>query len=598
VQHGYHGLFHDAQLYLLQALAHLHPQLYGNDPFLRFGSQDSFTVFPALHAALIDRLGIEPATALLTALSHIALIGAIFILARALMPLRLALLATALVVAIPGDYGDARVFTYLEDFLTPRLLGEALVLAALTALLAERTALMGILLICAAAVHPLMAAGGFVLAGTVYLREHRLGRAAWLSIAIAAATLITLYSLHTRQWVFDDQWWRLVQRTRYLFVAQWSIDTWCRTAVPLITLATGACVLERSPQRTICTASLAVGVLSIVATLIGADWLRIVPITQIQPWRGLWLSNLVALLLLPAIEVRVWNLRPVGRVIGLLLISLWVLRDEVQSLYLAPVALGFALAAKARVAIPPERQRPLEVGAWAALALSLTWALINVRMSTLALHDESAAPELLRTVRTWTRDGLLPALAVVAMFTLSNPAHSSRPSMTGLRGYGAVIGTVVALAVLAPMSLDQWRHREFTDQTFDRFAPWREAIPRGTEVLWIGNPVPAWILLQRPSYLSNQQVATQLFSRAAGMELEQRATSLALLHGGLDGLQAPSLPTSFGTSAPNATLPQVCAASDVRFIVTRLDLGPTPVLTAPTGLPAAYRRLRLYHCDH
>ncbi len=355
-------------------------------------------------------------------------------------------------------------------------------------------------------------------------------------------------------------------------------------------------MLERSPQRTLCVASLALGVLSIGATVIGADWLRIIPITQVQPWRGLWLANLIALLLLPVIEVRVWDLRPVGRVIGLLLISLWTLRDEVQSLYLAPIALGFAFAVKARIAIPPERQRQLEMGAWAALALSLTWALINLRMSALALRDESAAPELLRTVRTWTRDGLLPALVLGAMLALGNLARSSRPPMAGLCGYGSAIGITILLAVLAPMGFDQWRHREFTDQTHERFAAWRAAIPPGTEVLWIGNPVPAWLLLERPSYLSNQQVATQLFSRTAGMELERRAIGLALLNGGLDGLQAPSLPASLGSKAPNVTLPQVCAASDVRFIATRLDLGPSAILTAPAGLPPAYRRLRLYPC--
>src|SRR6187549_3157268 len=42
---GYHGVMHDARLYSLQALARLHPDLYGQDLYLRFGSQDRFTFF-------------------------------------------------------------------------------------------------------------------------------------------------------------------------------------------------------------------------------------------------------------------------------------------------------------------------------------------------------------------------------------------------------------------------------------------------------------------------------------------------------------------------------------------------------------------------
>ena len=49
LSHRYLGLFHDARLYTLQALARLHPALSA-DVFLRFGSQDRFTIFSPLYA--------------------------------------------------------------------------------------------------------------------------------------------------------------------------------------------------------------------------------------------------------------------------------------------------------------------------------------------------------------------------------------------------------------------------------------------------------------------------------------------------------------------------------------------------------------------
>ena len=50
----------------LQALAHLKPDLLSNDIFLRFGSQDNYTLFSPLYAAVISLLGVEPAASLLT----------------------------------------------------------------------------------------------------------------------------------------------------------------------------------------------------------------------------------------------------------------------------------------------------------------------------------------------------------------------------------------------------------------------------------------------------------------------------------------------------------------------------------------------------
>jgi hypothetical protein len=45
--HGYRGIFHDAGLYTLQALARLAPTSLSQDVFLHFGSKDRYTLPPA-----------------------------------------------------------------------------------------------------------------------------------------------------------------------------------------------------------------------------------------------------------------------------------------------------------------------------------------------------------------------------------------------------------------------------------------------------------------------------------------------------------------------------------------------------------------------
>src|ERR1035438_3147834 len=135
LSHSYLGLFHDAGLYTLQALARLSPPSLNQDVFLQLGSQDRFTVFSPLYAGAGRWLGIETAAAALTFVFQMTLFAAAWTLARAVMPGRMALYGLAVFIAIPGDYGADRIFTSVEQFLTPRMAAEALVLAGLAAVL-------------------------------------------------------------------------------------------------------------------------------------------------------------------------------------------------------------------------------------------------------------------------------------------------------------------------------------------------------------------------------------------------------------------------------------------------------------------------------
>ena len=119
ISHSYQGLFHDARLYTLQALAYLHPGSLSHDVFLKYGSQDRFTIFSPVYAAAARALGIEHGAAVLTLLFQIALLGGAYTLARSVLSTPMALAGVAALLAIPGDYGAHRIFTCIESFLTP-----------------------------------------------------------------------------------------------------------------------------------------------------------------------------------------------------------------------------------------------------------------------------------------------------------------------------------------------------------------------------------------------------------------------------------------------------------------------------------------------
>src|SRR5882672_3304189 len=169
LSHSYRGIFHDAGLYTLQALARLHPDSLAEDVFLKFGSQDGFTIFSPIYAAASRLLGVELAAAALTLLLQWTLLAGAWVLARAVMPLSMTMLGVAVLIAVPGDYGAGRIFTCIEPFLTPRMAAEALVLGSIAAALWQRKALAVSLGMAAVLLHPIMAMAGVCALVCLYL---------------------------------------------------------------------------------------------------------------------------------------------------------------------------------------------------------------------------------------------------------------------------------------------------------------------------------------------------------------------------------------------------------------------------------------------
>src|SRR6202163_448936 len=188
LSHSYRGIFHDAGLYTLQAMARLHPDSLAGDVFLKFGSQDGFTIFGPIYAAASRLLGVELAGATLTLVFQWALLAGPWMLARAVMPLSMTMFGVAVLIAMPGDYGSDRIFTCIEPFLTPRMAAEALVLGSLAAALWQRKALAVSLGIAAILIHPIMALAGACALVYLYLGKPK----PLFTGAVAIVGLITL----------------------------------------------------------------------------------------------------------------------------------------------------------------------------------------------------------------------------------------------------------------------------------------------------------------------------------------------------------------------------------------------------------------------
>jgi hypothetical protein len=587
LSHSYRGIFHDASLYTLQAQAHLSAESLSKDVFLRFGSQDRYTMFSPLYAAASRLMGTEPAAALLTLAFQAALLTCAWILARTVMSAPLALLGVAVLLAIPGDYGPDRIFTCIEPFLTPRPAAEALVLTSLAAALSTRTTLALALIAAAALIHPIMASAGIAALLCIYFAIPHPRKA----LALGAVTMLSLVTLAhaiptSIGGQFDQTWLSLVkERSPYLFLSYWDLDDWSRVAVTLATLIVGTLTLPNGSIRTLCQTALITTAAGLALTLVACDLLHLVLFTQLQPWRWQWLGTVVGALLLPQILGKQWQAGMAGRTTALLLVAAWVFA-------LGEFALIASLATISSVAVlkrsTPRETRLVFWGGIGMLAIAVVWRMASNLEFTDVHYLDTNIPLWLRRAMSFVHDGTAPMAVVGLAWWLSR----STRGYVGLTVLAAL--ATAALAALVPQTWTRWTAREFPPQLAAHFAPWRQIIPPGAEVFWAESPLATWLLLDRPSYLSELQTSGLVFSRNAAIELQRRA-------GILGAILPPKLflgwnSAGAGLRLSSQQLQDICQLAAFEFLVTSVDLGVSPAAFLPSNSGPASKGLRLYHC--
>jgi hypothetical protein len=598
LQRPYRGLNHDSVLYALSALARLHPMLT-HDVFLRFGSQDSYTVFGPLFAAAVRALDLEPAAALLTLLGQIAFFVAGWALARRVMSARLALLAVGLLISLPSDYGALQDFNYIEGFLTPRQMAEALVLASLAMTLADRRIVGGICLLAGMLFHPIMAFAGLVTLFCLYVAIPRprialLIASVAFTVSLGTALLAPIGPLRS----FDAAWLDRVYANGYLFMSQWSIRDWSHFCVPAGVLIVGVLASHAPVARKLCGASLLTAAAGIFATLIFCDLLHVVLLTQMQPWRWLWLAQVMAVLLLPLIVLDCWRIDLLGRAAVVLLASAWALRN-------LPASPGIVLAAIVCAASAARLKdwryaRLISIGCNALLVLALLIDLLPHALQGIdPLAPSSFSGRLVQWMGVWAGDGLPYVLILGVVCWLGTRRQVSL-------GATLLAAAAIFVCVLAPAGWHSWTTYEYTPALRARYAPWREVIPTNAEVFWATSPVSVWYLLERADYWSPPQSAGDIFSREKALETQRRALSVL---SALDGAGQRHPPDSDRNSpwyrAPHQARPEnldtpaaaaVCADSALSFIVSRVALGPTMYPEIIPNPEEPVRHLWLYRC--
>jgi hypothetical protein len=523
--HVYEGLNGDAELYAVQAMARIHPGL-ATDIFLRNESQDKYTIFSALYAHCIVWLGLPTAALALSLAFKFWLFAAAWTLVRALSNGRLACLAIALLVIADGTYGGYAVFRYAEDCLTARSLAETLVISALLFHFYNRKTIAFLIAIAAFFVHPIMALPGMLvlvclgssLRTNIFAAAFGVllifGVSLWALRAPASPGLLT---------VLDPPWLEVVrERSVFLFPRLWTSDDWECSGRPLLGLTVTATALRDAKIRTLCIAAGLVGATGLAIAFIAGSIGYIAILIQAQAWRWMWITCFASVLLMVPTAAAMCRDRRCGPLTAMLLIAgwllapahgiicmalgliIWLMREQIGSrtaLHLRWVAGAFGLA----------------IVAWVAFK---SW---NIAFSAqLGARDEVSAIARMRAIFELRIPAFLVTLLVIHCIATTRSA-------VALTLIVASLG--ICFAIVMPGALSGLV-RDVALTKISAFADWRRAIPPASSVYVAPahySAAFAWFTLLRPSYLSVDQSAGVVFSRATAMEVKRRSLVLVPL---------------------------------------------------------------------
>jgi hypothetical protein len=520
VLHYYHGIIHDARLYSFLALLDLNPARFQADLFAANDTQRAYNGFGLLFAALIDAFGLSLASKLVVVAGLLAWVSGAWHLARRMVRprgLRLGMTLAAVAAFLPYS-----VFQTSEAFATPRLFAEALGLHAVALAVAGRPWAGVAVSLGVAVLHPLMAPACLAVVILLAARSDR----RWLLLIPAGAAAVAglawadlgpFAALGRRM---DPAWLAIVHdRAAYLFATRWPHGYWSALIVQgavLVTLLLSR-VLSRPgrPAGAVYGLGLGVGLAGLIGTVIGADLLADIFLIQVQPWRALWLTSVLAHMAAAHGAWLLWR-RGFGR--------------------------GALLAGWAGLAVGTEQIGAAGVAAVSILLAWMTLDALGPRRLTTGPRGRLIMGGVMVVAGTW-----LGLLALASALGVMAEADSKVPVLRDLPLFWLAC-SVAAFLLLRRVRRPTVRQAvclitmTVTLTTWDQRAPWVRhietasappevlaALPEGQPVYWPGAVTAVWFLLRRPSYTSYEQGAGVAFDPLAAQAFRHRMDQVAAL---------------------------------------------------------------------
>jgi hypothetical protein len=323
----YAGFHHDSRLYAVQIEERNHPGAYAQDLYLRYGSQDRFSLFTSLAAPIAAVLGLEAAFFILYLASKVLFLWGALRLIQTLIPDRRAAVVSLLYISIVRlPFGGNEIFHINESFLTPRIAACGLVFLGMEKMLTGRLKIAVLLLSGAMLLHPLMAVGGVLVFALWWSATHlnRCQLAGLLLAGCALAAVVMGYEpLGERLFGRIDQEWRsvLVDVCYFIDPSWWRVSDWIRI-VWSFGIVGAACATFARSWSSLLLAILGTAVVGLAGTFVAVHSPYLL-LYQTSPYRAMWLLEFLAIPLAFQGAVTLWE-RGTGtaRLLGLALVLL------------------------------------------------------------------------------------------------------------------------------------------------------------------------------------------------------------------------------------------------------------------------------------
>lgn len=597
--HRYQGLAQDARLYAVQALSTLNPALKG-DLYLQNTSQDHYTVFSPFYGAVIRLLGLHDAARALTLLFAAVFLTAAWQVADGLLGKGDAWLAVGTLILTVGAYGSYGVFHFAEDYLTARSAAEALVVTALAMQLRGHGHAALCVAVIALLVHPLMALPGMLMLIVMRVPTH-------IALALLAAGIVTVVAIAVGASnvprfqktlpTMDALWLQIVmERSQFLFLQLWSLRDWEVNLRPFATLALASMVLSGNAVRTVCMAAAWVGGCGLIVAGLAGVLGPIALLVEGQAWRWVWISALISAMLVLPTAMRLWRNDGMGPLCAAMLLASWTLTNHAASLSWAGLAV-FLL----RIPVSDGCARYVKIAALSLGSILLVGELVAFTSGASSARIPvigGSASSLFQQTRLLAigRLPLMLLLMLIWQIIRTARSHWLPLSFSLALGTGCIFLVPVAFA----------RQDTAGSSEVEEFADWRAVIPAGANV-YVANGYDAapfaWFTLGRPNYLSLDQSAGVVFSRATALEVKRRSEILLplmdedwkLLSRNRTAGEGSKVTLPRRTPLTADALVRMCRDPQLGYLVAREDVGFEPLRHRHAG---RWMNWNLYDCRH
>jgi len=238
---GYHPGLEDDAFYLAAIKRNLNPALFPHDADF-FRLQFQATIFDKLIAFSVRLTHLPLSWAVLfwqIAAIFLLLLGCLRIARRCFSDGPAQWAAVSLVAALLTLPVSGTGINLADQYLHPRTLATAAILAALVAVIDRRFWLAGFLLAIAFAIHAIMASFGISLCAFLWWAQRGLSRGRDSDIPIGAAVVLPFGFIIPFGWIFEpssDAWRQAAATRSFYFVAHWQWYEWVGIIAPLALL--------------------------------------------------------------------------------------------------------------------------------------------------------------------------------------------------------------------------------------------------------------------------------------------------------------------------------------------------------------------------